>query len=405
MSGLRLSRLAQRIGNSGTLAVDEKMQALKAQGRDIVSLGAGQLDFDTPGPIGKAGARAIEDGQTRYTAVAGTPALRKAIAAKFERENKLAYREDEVIAGAGAKSVIFHALLALLDPDEVVIVPVPSWPSYASMVQVTRGRVVGARMDAGAGYKLTVDGLVTAISEARGQARGLILNSPHNPTGAVYTAEEYGRIAEVVRGENLWVISDEIYEHLTYDGAFLSFAAVPGMKDRTLTVNGVSKAFAMTGWRIGYAGGPGALIKAMESLQSHTSGNPTSIAQHAAEAALRLTLEGDPEMVEERRRIKEAMLRRRELACRELAGIPEIQVVRPAGAFYVFADFSHYYGRELHGRRVQGSMDLAEILLEHAGVAVVPGAVFGDDRCLRLSFATGVEELRVALQRVKKVFV
>jgi aspartate aminotransferase len=401
---LRLSRLAQRVGGSGTLAVDERMQALKAEGRDIVSLGAGQLDFDTPAPIGKAGARAIEEGFTRYTPVAGTPALRRAISAKFERENRLGYSEEEVIAGAGAKNVIFHALLALIDPDDVVVVPVPSWPSYASMVQVARGRVVGARLDASHGYKLTVEGLLDAIAESRGAARGLILNSPHNPTGAVYSAEEYARIAEVVRGENLWVISDEIYEHLTYDGAFISFAAITGMRERTLTVNGVSKAFAMTGWRIGYAGGPVALIRAMEGLQSHTTGNPSSIAQYAAEAALRLTLDGDPAMMEERRRIRDAMLRRRELACRELAGIPGISVVRPSGAFYVFADFSSWYGRELDGRRITGSSDLADLLLERAGVAVVPGAVFGDDRCLRLSFATGVEELRVALQRVRKVF-
>jgi len=402
---LRLSRLAQRIGGSGTLAVDERMQALKAEGRDIVSLGAGQLDFDTPAPICRAGVRAIEEGLTRYTAVAGVPALRRAIRAKFERENKLEYGEDEVIAGAGAKSVIFHALLGLVDPDDVIIVPVPSWPSYASMVQVTRGRVVGARLDAAKGYKLTAEGLVDAIAEARGAARGLILNSPHNPTGAVYSAEEFARLAEVVRGENLWVISDEIYEHLTYDGAFVSFASLAGMRERTLTVNGVSKAFAMTGWRIGYAGGPLALVKAMEGLQSHTAGNPSSIAQHAAEAALRLTLDGDPEMIEERRRIRDAMLRRRDLACRELAGIPGVGVVRPSGAFYVFADFSSWYGKELDGRRITGSSDLADLLLERAGVAVVPGAVFGDDRCLRLSFATGVEELRVALQRVKKVFV
>ena len=402
---LRLSRLAQRVGVSGTLAVDERMQALKSEGRDIVSLGAGQLDFDTPAAVARAGTRAIEEGLTRYTPAGGTPALRRAIRAKFERENKLVYGEEEVIAGAGAKSVIFHAMLALVDPDDVVIVPVPSWPSYTSMVQVARGRVVGARLDAAHGYKLTVEGLVEAIGDARGAARGLILNSPHNPTGAVYSAEEFARLAEVVRGENLWVISDEIYEHLTYDGTFIGFASIAGMRDRTLTVNGMSKAFAMTGWRIGYAGGPAALIRAMDGLQSHTTGNPNSIAQHAAETALRLTLEGDPELVEERRRIRDAMLRRRELACRELTEIEGVSVVRPAGAFYIFADFSHWYGREVQGRRIAGSSDLAELLLEQSGVAVVPGVVFGDDRCLRLSFATGVEELRVALQRVKKLFV
>jgi aspartate aminotransferase len=402
VSPVRLSRLAQRIGHSGTVAVDERRNALAAEGRDIVSLGAGQLDFETPAPVGQAGARAIETGQTRYTAVAGTTELRRAVRAKFERENGLAYGENEVIAGAGAKGVIFHALLALVDPDDAVIVPVPAWPSYTPMVNVARGRVVGARLTAANGYKLTVEGLMDAIAESRGAARGMILNSPHNPTGAVYSGEEFARLAEVARGENLWVISDEIYEHLTYEGPFVSFASLPGMRERTVTVNGVSKSFAMTGWRIGYAGGPASVIGAMESLQSHTAGNPSSIAQQAAEAALRLSLDGDPVLLEARKRIRDAMLRRREVMCRELSEIPGVSHVRPAGAFYVFADFSHYFGRELNGHKIQGSADLAGHLLEHGGVAVVPGSVFGDDRCLRMSFATSIEELRVALQRMRK---
>ena len=399
---LRVSRLAQRVGHSGTMAVDDRMQALRGLGHDIVSLGAGQLDFDTPAPIGEAGARAITSGQTRYTPVAGTAGLRAAVRSKFERDNRLLYAEDEVIVGAGAKNVIFHALLALVDPEDVVIVPVPCWPSYPPMVAIAGGRVVGARLDARRGYKLTVEGLVSAVAEGRGRTRGLILNSPHNPTGAVYSAEEYARIAEVVEGENLWAISDEIYEHLTYDGAFTSFATLPKMRERVVTANGVSKAFAMTGWRLGYAGGPRAVVRAMEALQSHTSGNPSSISQAAAEAALRLSLDGDPALAETRRAMFQAMLQRRELACRELASLPDVHLVRPAGAFYVFADFSRLFGRELSGKKIQGSTDLAEHLLEHAGVATVPGVVFGDDRCLRVSFATSTEELSVALQRIRK---
>ncbi len=399
---LRISRMAQRIGHSGTMALDERVQALREGGRDIVGLGAGQLDFDTPASIGEAGARAIANGQTRYTPVAGTPSLKRAVRAKFERENHLVYGDHEVIVGAGAKSVIFHALLALVDPEDVVIVPVPCWPSYPPMVTLAGGRVVGTRLDGSNGYKLTAEGLMRALAEARGRARGLILNSPHNPTGAVYAMEEYARLAEVVEGENLWVISDEIYEHLTYDGAFVSFASLRGMMARVLSVNGVSKAFAMTGWRLGYAGGPAHLVRAMEALQSHTSGNPSSISQAAAEAALRLTLDGEPALSEARRKIQETLLRRRELACRELAGLPGVTLVRPAGAFYVFADFSRHYGRVLAGRPVQGSGELAEYLLEQAGVAAVPGVVFGDDRCLRLSFATSTEELSVAMQRIRK---
>ncbi|HEY3215509.1 MAG TPA: pyridoxal phosphate-dependent aminotransferase [Candidatus Eisenbacteria bacterium] len=399
---LKVSRLAQRIGHSGTMALDERIQALREDGRDIVSLGTGQLDFDTPAPVGQAGAAAIASGQTRYTPVAGTPALRRAVQSKFERENHLFYGDDQVIVGAGAKSIIFHALLALVDPEDVVVVPVPCWPSYGPMVTLAGGRVIGTRLEAGNGYKLTAEGLMAALAQGRGRARGLILNSPHNPTGAVYSREEYARLAEVVQGENLWVISDEIYEHLIYDGAFVSFAALPGMLARVLSVNGVSKAFAMTGWRLGYAGGPSELVRAMEALQSHTSGNPSSVSQAAAEAALRLTLDGEPALTAERRKIRDTLLRRRELACRELASLPGVALVRPAGAFYVFADFSRHYGRVLAGRPVEGSGELAEYLLEQAGVAAVPGAVFGDDRCLRLSFATSTEELSVAMQRIRK---
>jgi aspartate aminotransferase len=399
---LKLSRLVQRVGHSGTMAAAEKIAERRTTGQDIVDLGVGQLDFDTPEPIRAAGAQAIEQGHTRYTAVAGTEALRRAVQAKFANENRLEYGLDEVIVGAGAKSVVYHGLLALLDPDEAVIVPTPAWPSYRSMITLAGGATLEARIEARDGYKLTVEGLLRAVAAGRGRARGLILNSPHNPTGAVYSGEELARLAEVVRGEGLWVISDEIYEHLTYEGSFTSTAAISGMRAVTLTVNGVSKSFAMTGWRIGYGGGPAALIAGMIAIQSHTSGNSSSVSQVAAEAALRMTLDGDPALVAERKRVREALQRRRDLICRELTSLPGVSLVKPAGAFYAFADFSAYHGRELGGRTITGSVDLAEYLLEKAGVAVVPGATFGDDRCLRLSFATAIEELSVAMARIKK---
>ncbi|HYM81048.1 MAG TPA: pyridoxal phosphate-dependent aminotransferase [Candidatus Limnocylindria bacterium] len=399
---LKLSHLARRVGHSGTLAIEDRMLQLRAEGKDIVNLGVGQLDFDTPEAVRAAGVAAIEQGMTRYTPAAGTEALLRAVRVKFERENGLEYGADEVIVGSGAKSVLFHGLLALLDPEDAVIVPVPAWPSYRSMIAVAGGQMVAARLDARNGYKLTADGLVEAVRAARGRAHGLVLNAPHNPTGAVYAREELAQIAEVVQGEGLWVISDEIYEHLIYEGSATSFAAIAGMRARTLTVNGVSKSFAMTGWRIGYGGGPAALVRCMVAIQSHTSGNACSISQHAAEAALRLTLEGDEALSAERQRVHDAMLRRRDLACRELAAIPGVTLVRPAGAFYIFADFSSHYGRELGGERVLGSSDLAAYLLSAAGVSVVPGIIFGDDRGLRLSFATAREELSVALQRIKK---
>jgi aspartate aminotransferase len=393
------------VGHSGTLATDERLQQLRARGHDIVSLGAGQLDFDTPPRVCDAGVRAIQTGRTRYTPVAGTPALRAAVRAKFARENGLDYGADEVMAAAGAKAALFHALLALVDPDDAVVVPVPAWPSYASMVQVVGGQVVAARTEAARGYKLTAQALLDAVAAARGRARGLIVNHPHNPTGALYSPEELQRLAEVVRGEGLWLLSDEIYEHLVYEGVFTSPARLPGMRERTITVNGVSKAFAMTGWRVGYAGGPAPVIQAMVALQSHTSGNPASISQEAAEAALRLSLEEGSEVRAERERVLQALRRRRELVCRELESIPGVSLTRPAGAFYVFADFSQHYGRAVAGRRVDDSTQLADVLMEQAGVAAVPGAVFGEGRCLRISFATSLEELAVAMQRIRRALV
>jgi aspartate aminotransferase len=397
---LRLSELARGVAHSGTMAADERMQALRAAGRDIVSLGAGQLDFDTPAPIAEAGREAIARGRTRYTPVAGTVGLRRAVRAKFEHENGLRYAEDEVIVGAGAKSVIYHALLALVDPGDVVVVPSPAWPSYASMVTLAGGRVQDAPLAAADAYRPDAGGLRAALAAAGGRARGVILNSPHNPTGAVLSAARIAELAAVAREAGLWVISDEIYEHLVYEGAFASVAAAEGMRERTLTVNGVSKGFAMTGWRIGYGGGPAELVRAMESLQSHTSGNPSSVSQEAAEAALRLSVAGDPALAAERVRVHEALLARRDLVCRALAGVPGVTLVRPAGAFYVFADVSRHFGRTLGGRAIAGSADLAHHLLEHAGVAVVAGALFGDDRCLRISFAASPEELDVALRRL-----
>ena len=399
---VRLSALARDVAHSGTMAADERLQSLRAAGRDIVSLGAGQLDFDTPTPVAQAGIDAILRGRTRYTPVAGTMALRRAVRAKFERENGLTYDDHEVIVGAGAKSVIYHALLALVDPGDVVIVPSPAWPSYASMVTLAGGRVQSAPLDSADRHRLSSAALRQALAAAGGRARGLILNSPHNPTGAVLPAERIAELAAVAVEAGLWMISDEIYEYLVYDGRFATVAAADGMHERTLTVNGVSKGFAMTGWRIGYAGGPSPLVRAMESLQSHTSGNPSSVSQEAAEAALRLTVAGDPALVAERSRVHEALRGRRDRVCRALSAIPGVRPACPAGAFYVFADVSDHFGRTLAGRAIAGSADLADHLMEHAGVAVVAGDLFGDDRCLRISFAASIDELDVALQRLAR---
>jgi len=399
---VRLSRLAQDAKPSSTLAIDEEYRARKARGEDVISLGAGQPDFPSPPAALAGGEEAIRSGRTRYTDVCGTEELRAMIARKLKEENGLALTSQQVVVTAGAKQAIHHALCALVDAGDGVLIPTPAWPSYAQMVRVLDGRVVPVPLSAADGWKLTVDGLMSALSSAGGRADVLILNQPANPTGATYTSEELARIAEVVRGEEITVISDEIYERLVYDGPFTSFATLPGMRGRTVTVNGFSKAFAMTGWRMGYAAGPAPLMAAMTAIQSHTAGNACSVAQHAALKALEAALEG-PEGREPLETMKSAFRRRRDLVCRLLGEVPGVTFVRPGGAFYVWVDVSAHYGRPLAGGRVvRDSQEMASYLLDDAGVAVVPGRAFGDDRHIRLSFAASAEDLTVALKRIAK---
>ncbi|MGH7724507.1 MAG: pyridoxal phosphate-dependent aminotransferase [Candidatus Eiseniibacteriota bacterium] len=399
---MQLSRLAQDAKISGTLAIDEQYQIRKSAGEDVISLGAGQPDFPTVEAGAKAGIEAIETGRTRYTPVAGTPELRAAIARKFKVENDLAVTANQVVVTSGAKQAIYHALLALVDPGERVLVPQPAWPSYVEMVRLVGAEPAPIKLDASEGYKLTVERLVKALGRLPRRSGVLILNQPANPTGATYTRDELARIAEVVRGEDLFVIADEIYEHLSFDEPFTSFATLPGMRARTITVNGFSKAFSMTGWRVGYAIGPAPVMRAMIAIQSHTSGNAASISQHAALKALEAALEGGQgraPLV----RMQNAFKRRREIVSKLLDTIPGVRYVRPGGAFYFFIDVSAHYGKPLKdGRIVRDSVALAVYLLESAGVAVVPGEAFGDDRCIRISFAASAEDLTVALKRIGK---
>jgi aspartate aminotransferase len=387
---------------SGTLAIDELYQARKAEGEDVISLGAGQPDFASPPAALAGGIEAIESGRTRYTPVAGTPELRALIARKLKEENGLAVTPSQVVVSAGAKQAIYHALLALVDPGDTVLVPTPAWPSYAEMVRLVGGEPVPVPLSPADGYRLTSEALMSALEAAPRRPGVLVLNQPANPTGAVYTREELARLAEVVRGEELFVIADEIYEHLVYEGEFTSFATLPGMRSQTLIVNGFSKAFSMTGWRVGYAAGPAPIMRAIAALQSHTAGNPASVSQHAALKALEAQLQGGAGR-EPLQRMQEAFHRRRDLVCRLLDDIRDVRYVRPGGAFYVFVDVSSYYGRTLPGGRVaHGSLALSTLLLEEAGVAVVPGSAFGDDRAIRLSFAASAEDLTVALKRIRR---
>ena len=399
---MRLSRLAQAAKVSGTLAIDEEFRTRKAQGEDVISLGAGQPDFPSPPAAQQGGIEAIETGRTRYTDVCGTPELRAAIARKLKEENGLAVTPKQVVVTAGAKQAIYHALLALVDAGDGVLIPTPAWPSYAEMVHLLDATTVPVPLAAADGYKLTAEGLVRALAGSRRRTSVLVFNQPANPTGATYTKDELARLAEVVRGEDLFVVSDEIYELLSYDGPFVSFATLPGMRSRTVTVNGFSKAFSMTGWRLGYAAGPAPVMAAMGAIQSHTSGNASSVSQHAALRALEAALAGG-EGKEPIERMQAAFRLRRDLVCRMLKDIPGVTFPVPGGAFYVFADVSAHYGRMLVGERtVRTSEEMAAYLLDEAGVAVVPGGTFGDDRCIRMSFAASAEDLTVALKRIAR---
>jgi aspartate aminotransferase len=402
---VRLSRIAQDAKLSGTLAIDEQFQVRRAEGQDVISLGAGQPDFPSPPSALAGGIEAIESGRTRYTPVAGTPELRALIAKKLKDENGLAVTPNQVVVTAGAKQAIYHALLALVDPGDSVVIPTPAWPSYVEMVRLMGGVPVVVPLAADNGYKLTSELLMKGLAGTPRRPGVLVFNHPGNPTGAVYTREELARLAEVVRGEELFVISDEIYEHLTYDIPFTSFATLPGMRSCTVTVNGFSKAFSMTGWRLGYCAGPAPVLKAIGAIQSHTSGNASSISQHAALRALEAQLEGG-DGKEPLVRMQKAFRLRRDLVCRMLDEIPGVTYVRPSGAFYVFAEVSAYYGRPLaKGRVALDSLELASYLLDEAGVAVVPGGAFGDDRCIRISFAAAAEDLTVALKRIHRALV
>lgn len=391
---MSLSKCVNRIEDSITLAISAKAKAMKAEGIDVVGLSAGEPDFDTPDHIKQAAIKAINDGITKYTPAAGLPALRKAIAEKFKRDNDLSYKPEETIVGCGAKHSVFVAVMALVDESDEAIIPTPYWVSYPEMVKVTGGKPVIVETTAESGLKLTPEQLQEAITP---KTKLLILNSPSNPSGMVYTREELETLAEVLAGTSVWVISDEIYEKILYDGAtHHSIAALnPEVFKRTVTVNGVSKTYAMTGWRIGYSGGPLEVIKAMGKLQSQETSNPCSISQMATIEALT----GPQDCVD--MMVKAFDERRRYLVGR-LNSMEGVTCVSPQGAFYAFPDFSAHYGKSFNGQRIAGSVDMCKFLLEEMKVAAVPGEGFGADNHLRISYAASLEALEKALDRVEQ---
>ena len=389
------SAALNRISPSPTLAITARVFELKAQGVDVIGLGAGEPDFDTPDFVKEAAIKAIRDGKTKYTVVDGTPELKAAIIAKFKRDNGLDYATNQVTANVGGKHTLFNAVVATVDAGDEVIIPAPYWVSYPDVVLFAGGVPVIVAAGADQGYKITPAQLEAAITP---RTKWVILNSPSNPTGAAYTADDLRALGEVlIRHPHVWVFADDMYEHILYDGfAFATIAQVcPELYDRTLTVNGCSKAYAMTGWRIGFAGGPAWLIKAMAKLQSQSTSNPCSIAQAAAVAALN----GDQRFLQER---AAAFQSRRDLVVSMLNQASGITCPRPDGAFYVYPDISALIGKRTpKGTLIDTDEAFAGYLLDEARVAVVHGAAFGLSPAMRISYATSENVLRTACERIQ----
>ncbi len=388
----------QAIKASPTLAVSAKAARLKSEGKDVIGLGAGEPDFDTPQFIKDAAVAAIARGHTKYTAAGGTPSLKKAIIAKFKRDNGLDYTEKQILVSCGGKQTSFNLCLALLNPGDEVIIPAPYWVSYPDMAMMAGAKPVVVAAGIDQGFKITAAQLEAAITP---KSRLVFINSPSNPSGAVYTLPELKALGEVLRRHPRIVIaSDDMYEHILLDGSkFVNILnACPDLYPRTVVENGVSKAYSMTGWRIGYCGGPEELVTAMENVQSHSTSNPTTISQYAAEAALN----GDQSCIEP---MVKAFRERAALVVAGLNRIPGVRCLAPAGSFYVFPDCSAAIAR-LHGAgQLKAATDIAlcEYLMEQPeAVAAVPGSAFGMEGCVRISFATSTENLRKAVERMAK---
>ena len=396
-SGAAMQLLAKRVDlikPSPSVMAMSRAKELIAAGQDICNMAAGEPDFATPRPIIDAAYQALLAGETKYTAVDGTRALKEAICDKFQRENGLAYTPDRISVGAGAKQVIFNAFACSVEEGDEVIIPAPYWVSYPDIVQFNGGKPVFVVAPASQGFKMTAQQLESVVTP---RSKWLVLNSPNNPSGATFSRAELLQIGEVVaRHPQLYVLTDEIYEHLIYDNApYASFAEVnPGLADRTLTINGVSKSFSMTGWRLGYGAGPRLLIKAMEKLQSQTSGNPASVSQAAALAALKGSMEFFDEWRNEFRR-------RRDYIVEQLDGREGLSCPKPAGAFYVYPSCARHIGKTTPaGKRIETDTDFVLYLLDKYKVATVQGAAYGLSPSFRISFATSMNAIEEACRRV-----
>jgi len=389
-----LSATLDRVKPSPTTAVTAKVAELKAAGRDIIGLGAGEPDFDTPDTIKAAAMRAIEEGKTKYTAVDGIAELKEAVCAKFERENGLRYTPSQISIGTGGKQILYNALMATLNPGDEVVIPAPYWVSYPDMVFLAGGTPVIVECGIETGFKMSAEQLEAAITP---KTKWFIFNSPSNPTGAAYSADELKALTDVLlRHPHVWVMTDDMYEHLTYGNFVFATPAqvAPELYDRTLTCNGVSKAYAMTGWRIGYAGGPEVLISAMRKIQSQSTSNPSSVSQWAAVEALT----GPQDFLAPNRALFQ---RRRDLVVKALNAIDGITCPTPQGAFYVYPNIDGLIGKKTpEGQVITTDEDFVAALLEATGVAVVHGAAFGLSPNFRISYATSDEALAEACSRI-----
>jgi aspartate aminotransferase len=386
-----LAERARRLTPSPTLALAARARALRAQGIDVLSFTAGEPDFDTPERVKDAAVRALRDGLTKYTDAGGIPELKAAICAKLRRDSGLAYDPTEVIASVGAKHTLYNICAVLVDPGDEVIVPAPYWVSYTEQVRLCEGVPVIVPTDEARGFQLDLDALRRAVTP---RTKLLILNTPNNPTGAVFPRADLERVASLALDRGFHVVSDECYDALAYEGRVPSIAALSAeIKARTLLVNTCSKAYAMTGWRLGFAAGPREIVKAMGDLQGQCTSNPTSIAQWAAVEAL-----GGPQ--DEVAKMAGEFDRRRRVIVEGLNRIPGLRCPMPQGAFYAFPDVSGWFGRRWNGQPLGGSADVTTFLLEAARVAVVPGADFGSDRHLRISYACGLEQIEEGLARI-----
>ena len=388
-----ISDSLKRIKPSPTIAVTQKARELKASGKDVIGLGAGEPDFDTPNNIKEAAIKAIKDGDTKYTAVDGTQSLKEAIVNKFKRENNLDYTTDQITVGAGGKHVIYNLMMATLNKGDEVLIPAPYWVSYPDIVLLAGATPVAVECSEEQDFKITAKDLESKITN---NTKWLIINSPSNPTGSTYSEQEIKNLSQVLkRNPHVNILSDDIYEHITYGGfKFFTIAQIPELKNRVVTMNGVSKSYAMTGWRIGYAAGPKEIIKAISKIQSQSTTNPSSISQAAAVEALN----GNQDFISIRAK---AFEERRDFVVNTLNSINGIKCLKPDGAFYVFPSCKKLIGKkDINGKKIENDTDFVQSLLENNSVAVVQGSAFGLEGYFRISYATSMDNLKRALKKI-----